>query len=175
MPALPLGFERELTAYDKALRVRWGTNSELWIIERLLKPQQPSWLAEKPSPWKNKKGLDLWEGWKDGYVCVLMVHPTCLHWNLVIQALRDADLQVQEGAKGLIRKLDAAEEQWERDTDKVIDTWSGDAANEAYHRLKWLQGERMVLDAEEREPVTRDLVTQRDGYTVVERRRVSVG
>lgn len=175
MPSLPLGFERDLKAYDKALRARFGANTGLWIIERKLDHRQPAWLMEKPSPWKSKRGLDAWEGWKDGYVIVLMVHPTLMAWSQVEAALREADLHVQGGKAGLIRKLDEAEEAWEKATDRLRDNYTEEAANEAFHMLKWREGNRMILDPEDREPVVRDAVTEHEGFTVVERRKVSVG
>ena len=118
----PEGFAADLRAYDGLLRCRWGVHTGLWQIERRMRERSPAWLAEKPSPWKSKRGLDLWEGWKEGYVHVLSVHPDLLTWRLVVEELAQADFHRRGGLEAMNRMLDEAEEAWDRSTDRAETT-----------------------------------------------------
>src|SRR6185436_10437551 len=104
-----------------------AVHSARWFIERQLPRRNPQWLKEMPSPWKSQKGLDLWDGWREGYVHVLTVERDLLSWNLVAAALH------------------AAEAAWEAKQDPEIANWQEGAAKEAHDRLAWMQGRRVAV------------------------------
>ena len=133
-----------LQRYDPDLRLRWGVRTALWIIERRMPERHKDLLAERPNPWKSPKGFDLYDGWKEGYVHVLSVHPSLLDAR-VFDALREADAWRQGGFEGLNRKLNDAEAQWEAEKDRAIQNWNEGAAREAHDRLAWLQGRRVPV------------------------------
>lgn len=141
----PAGFVQDLRGYDPLLRVRWGEHSARWFIERKLRERSPQWLREKPSPWKSQRGLDLWDGWREGYVHVLTVHRDLLTWALVVPHLAAADLQVRGGIDAMNQALDDAEAAWERETDRTIENFQEAAGKEAFDRLKWLTGQRVAV------------------------------
>jgi len=141
----PAGFVSDLRSYDPMLRVRWAVHSARWFIERQLPRRNPQWLKEMPSPWKSQKGLDLWDGWREGYVHVLTVERDLLSWNLVAAALHASDAQVRGGMAGLNASLDAAEAAWEAEKDREIANWQEGAAKEAHDRLAWMQGRRVAV------------------------------
>lgn len=163
------GFVADLRAYDPQLRVRWGHRMALWIIERKLPERHKQLLAEKATPWKSSRGLDLWDGWKEGYVHVMNVHPDLLAWTLVGTELRKADFQALGGVAALNRALDADEDAWERETDRAIANYTQAGASEMFDRLAWLDGRRVAVPNLER-VVPRFVETAHEGFTVRDRR-----
>ena len=159
----PAGFVSELYAYDAALRVRWATRTKCWFIERKLPERHRQLEAEKPNPFKSPKGFDLYDGWRDGYVHVLTVHPSMLDQR-VFEALADADSWRQGGMAGINQKLDAQDAAWEAEKDKEVAAWNQAAANEAHDRLAWLLGNRVVVHPSEPEPA--DVIEAHEGFTV---------
>lgn len=140
----PKEFVSALRSFDPDLRIRWAVRSELWFIERKLPERHVALLAERPNPWKSQRGLDLYDGWRFGFVHVLSVHPTLLD-HRVFDVLAAADSFRQGGFKELNRQLDAAEELWEKETDKEIANWNESAAKDAAERMPWLQGRRVSV------------------------------
>lgn len=140
----PREFVSALRAFDPDLRIRWAVRTSLWFIERKLPERHRQLLSERPNPWKSEKGFDLYDGWKDGWVHILSVHPSLLD-HRVFHELAAADSHRQGGFEAINRRLDEAEAQWEKDTDKTIDNWNEAAAKESHDRLAWLQGRRVAV------------------------------
>ena len=106
-------FVADLAAYDASLRCRWGVHSQRWLIERKMPPRSPAWLAERPlNPFgTGPRAKDLWAGWREGYVHVLSVDPSLLHWRLVAPALAETDRQQAGSWEALNRQMDAVDAQ----------------------------------------------------------------
>jgi hypothetical protein len=162
MPAPPKTFTDELTRRDPDLRVRWGVHQAVWIIERKMPPRHKQLLAERPTPWKSPRGLDLADGWREGYVHVLTVQKDLLHWALVAPRLDEFDTWKQGGFDAISRQLDEIEAKAEEAADRRIETWANDASSEAYDSLAWSGKRRVDVPVE-----------IRDGYVVSDRRAVS--
>ena len=143
MTTPPHGFVRHLQAYDPRLRVRWAVRTTRWVIERQMPERSRAWLTERPSPYKSPRGLDLWDGWRAGYIHVMGVDPEMLVWELVEPALAEADTQVQGGFAALNAKLDALEAEREAAADKTIDNWAEAGSHESCDRLAWLLGNQI--------------------------------
>jgi hypothetical protein len=140
----PREFVSALRQFDPELRIRWGVRTLLWYIERKMPERHKQLLAERPNPWKSLRGLDLYDGWKEGYCHVLSVHPTLLD-HRVFGVLAAADSYRQGGFEGINRQLDEIEAKWEAETDRKIENWTEDAAKDAADRMPWLQGRRIVV------------------------------
>lgn len=169
-PAPPHELVRELLAYDPLLRVRWGVHQHLWTIERKLPERHRQLLTEKPNPWKSPRGLDLYEGWRQGYVHVLNVHPSLIdNVPLVLGEILRADIWRTGGIEAVLRELDAADEAEEAAFEKELANWSEAATSDAYDRYQWLEGHRVAMTP----PADRSHeVVEREGYLVTDRRRV---
>jgi len=139
------GFLKDLRAYDPCLRVRWGRHTQRWLIERKLAPRNPQFLAETPNPWGSPRGLDLYEGFKEGYVHVMSVHPDLLAWRLVAPELARCDAERAGGFEALNAELDAAEERWQAAIDRERRNFCEAAAKESYEDLTWAQGRRIAV------------------------------
>lgn len=163
----PPEFVAKLERFDKELRIRWGVRTALWIIERKMPSQHRQLLSERPNPWKSLRGLDLYDGWREGYVHVLSVHPSMLD-ERVFEALSEADAWRQGGFAAIAQKLDDQDAAEEAAIDRKIKNYTQAAASEAYDRLKWLQGERVAVATPEPPLVDSGL-----GFKIVDRRRVS--
>lgn len=165
----PLLFVSRLAAYDPELRVRWAPRLHRWAIERKMPERHKQLLAERPNPWKSARGQEVYEGWRQGYVLVMFVDPSLLHWSIVEPALADCDTWKQDGFEAINRKLDAAQEAWDRETDKLREVFAEDAGKEAADRMMWLGGHRMAMPfAEPAE--TMFTVEHHDGFMVRSKR-----
>ena len=140
----PREFVSALRTFDPELRIRWAVRTSQWYIERKLPERHRQLLSERPNPWKSLRGFDLYDGWKEGWVHVLSVHPSLLD-HRVFQVLADADSYRQGGFEGINRQLDEAVAKWEAETDREIQNWNESAAKEAAERMPWLQGRRVVV------------------------------
>lgn len=145
MPHAMPGFIRDLRAYDRLLRVRWAEHQGVWFIERKLPPRNPQFLAEQKNPWGSPRGLDLFDGWKDGYVHVLSVHPDLLAWSVVAPELARCDSQRAGSFDKLNAELDAAEAAWEAEQARTRKTWLEGASRETHDLLAWRQGRRVAV------------------------------
>jgi hypothetical protein len=163
----PSDFVAKLERFDASLRLRWGSRTQLWIVERKMPPRHKQLLSERPSPWKSERGLDLYDGWRDGYVHVISVHPTMLD-ERVFDALREADTWRQGGMEALAQKLDDLDAAEEAQTDRAVKNFVESAASEAYDRLKWLQKERVAVSTPEPQLIDTGL-----GFKITDRRSVS--
>lgn len=160
----PLEFISQLRRYDSLLRVRWGQRTKMWIIERKMPERDRTLLSERPSPWKSARGLDLYDGWKDGYVHVLNVHQNMLD-NRVFDVLAECDAWRQGGMRKLSEKIDEIQALDEAIEDRAIATWNEAAAREAHDMLQWRQGNRIAM-ASRAEPA----YELHDGFKVHDRR-----
>jgi hypothetical protein len=140
----PKEFVSALRQFDADLRIRWALRTKLWYIERKLPERHRQLLSERPNPWKSERGFDLYDGWKEGWVHVLSVHPDLLD-HRVFEVLARADSYRQGGFKEINRRLDEALETWEAETDRAIDNWTESASKDAADRMPWLQGRRVVV------------------------------
>ena len=156
MPTPMPGFVASLRGYDPALRVRWATHQAAWFIERRLRERQPQWVREKPSPWGSPRGLDLWEGWKDGYVHVLSVHPDLLAWSVVAPELARCDAERAGGFEALNQELDTAEAAWEAEVARERKTKLESMSREFHDQLAWKEGRRVAVPVEVAEVVKGD-------------------
>lgn len=170
-PTPPRALTEALRRYDAELRLRWGLHRELWIVERKMEPRQRQLLAERPNPWKSKRGLDLYDGWKEGYVHVLSIHPALIE-NVprILEELAMADSWRQGGFEALNRRLDQLAEQEDAEAEKMVDDWTQAASYDAVDRLAWLEGRRVAVTP----PAARAPgVEVRDGFVIQDRRQVA--
>lgn len=162
----PAELVRELRAYDKSLRIRWGHRTQLFIVERAMEPQHKQLLSERPNPFKNKRGLDLWDGWREGYVHIVSIHPTLApNTALVLDAIAASDIWRAGGLEAMNRKLDAIQEAEARAADRAIGAFTETAAKESYDHLAWALGHRVAVT-----PPAAPELEPRDGYLVHDRR-----
>lgn len=168
----PKDFADELKRYDPALRVRFGIHRQIWMIEERMPERHHRLLSARPNPWKGKRGLDLYDGWKDGYLHVLDVPPAQLHWNLVVPTLDWASVAAKRRLRDINDQLDAIEVQEEAARERATKNWVEAATSDAYDRLAWLQGDRVGWH----EPAKTKLTPVEDhgGYLVTDRRAVKV-
>lgn len=162
-------FVRDLTAYDPLLRVRWGRHSERWLIERKMAVRNPAWLAERPlnpfGPGKRKK--DAWEGWRQGYVLVMMVDPRLLHWQMVGPELARTDREQAGGWEALNQQIEAADAKLEAEREQAVKNWSESAAKDAADALQWGFGHRIATPVDPSGVIPSDTVEQHpDGFVI---------
>ena len=140
VPVPPVAVIRALRQYDPELRVRWGVRTALWFIERKLPPRHRQLLLEKPNPFKSPRGFDVRDGWAEGYVHVLSVHPALIeNVALILQELAKADAWLQGGMKKVADALDEYDQQQEAVADRHIANEIAAATSDAWFRLGWLQ------------------------------------
>ena len=140
----PREFVSALRAFDKELRIRWATRTCVWFIERKLPERHRQLLSERPNPWKSPRGFDLYDGWREGWVHILSVHPDLLD-HRVFDVLAAADSYRQGGFAAINRQLDEAVEQWERDTDRAIQNFQESAAREAFDDLQSISKQKIFV------------------------------
>ena len=138
-----------------------------WIIERKMPPQHIQLLRERPNPWKSLRGLDLYDGWREGYVHVLTVDPSLLD-HQVFAMLRECDIWAQGGIDRMNAKLDALAAQEQQEADKQVQAFNEAASREAHDRIQWLDGNRMAM-----RPPEPPLVDSGLGFKVRDRRGTS--
>ena len=161
-----------LRRFDPELRLRWGYHQNLWIIERKMPTRHIQYLRECPSPeGKTARSKDIREGWREGYVHVLSVHPDLLcNWPLVEQTLRECDSWRYGGFDRMNRVLDDAVAQENAATDRQVQNFNESASREAHDRLQWLLGNRVAVSTPEP-----PLVDTGMGFKIVDKRRVTHG
>jgi hypothetical protein len=148
-PSKPYALIRALREYDPTLRCRWGTHTQMWIVEKQLPPRHKQLLSERPNPWKSPRGLDLYAGHIEGYVNVLFVHRDLAdNVPLVMQHVADADFLRQGGIDAFTRRIEAMEDAQEQAADREIHNFNEAAAKEMHDRLAWLQGRRVAVESE---------------------------
>ena len=162
-------FVKDLTSYDPLLRVRWAKHSEVWFIERKLQVRNPAWLAERPlNPFGHgPRKKDLYEGWRQGYVHVLSVHPTLLHWQTVAPALASTDRELAGSWKNLADRMDAADAKLEAEREQTMKNWSESAAKDAADALQWGFGHRIATPVDPSGVIPSDTVEHHpDGFLI---------
>lgn len=162
-------FVRDLQAYDPKLRVRFGKHSERWIIERKMEVRNPAWLAERPlnpfGPGKRKK--DAWDGWRQGYVVVMMVDPSCLNWQMVAPQLARTDLEQAGSWEAINQQIEAADAKLEAERERTVKNWSESAAKDAADALQWGFGHTVATAHEASGVIPSDTVEQHpDGFVI---------
>ena len=140
----PSSFVAALHSYDPLLRVRWAVRTNLWFIERKMPERHKQLLSERPNPYKSKRGKDLYDGWKAGYVHVLSVHPSLLD-NRVFDTLRQCDIWAHGGVDRVNRALDDAILAERQSEDRVIQNFNESASREAHDQLQWGLGNRIAM------------------------------
>jgi hypothetical protein len=144
----PSSFVKDLRAYDPLLRVRWGRHTQMWVIERKMREQNPQYVAERPAEWsRSARRRDLWEGWREGHVNVMFVHRDLLG-TPVFEALAECDTYRHGGFERYAAKLDAADEAWERSKDRDIQTYTEAAAYDFHDSLAWREGRKIQVPGE---------------------------
>lgn len=169
MPIPPSEFVAKLKQYDPLLRVRWGTRTERWIIERKMPERHKQLVSERPSPFKSPRGLDVAEGWRDGYVHVLSVDPSMLD-NRVFDVLNENDSWRIGGMEKLSREIDRIQAQEAARVDRGIETWNQSAARDMHDQLQWGLGNRIGLGPDPSGIGPSDHVEQHEGFTVIDKR-----
>ena len=161
-------FVRDLAAYDPALRVRWARHAEMWFIERKMALRNPAWLAERPlNPFGvGKRKKDLWEGWRDGYVHVLSVHPTLLNWQTVAPALASTDRELAGSWEALNQQMEAVDARLEAERERTVANWSAERASDAADHLFWQEGHTVATPHEASGVTPSDTVEAHEGFTV---------
>ena len=164
MPNAPREFVSALHQFDPTLRIRWGYRTSLWIIERKMPERHHQLMREKPNPFKSSRSWDLYEGWREGYVHVLSVHPSLLT-HQVFGVLRESDIHAQGGIAHLNAMLDAKVATEREAADKGVQAFNESASREAHDMLQWQLGNRVAVT----EP-TPPLVDTGLGFKVHDRR-----
>ena len=144
----PEAFVAKLRRFDPQLRVRWGHRTNLWIIERKMPERHIQLVRERPNPFHSPRGLDIYDGWKDGYVHVLSVHRTLLD-DRVFETLRECDIWAQGGIERMNAKLDDIQAQEQAEGDQVVRAFNESASREAHDQLQWSLGNRVAVRASE--------------------------
>lgn len=166
-PVAPPEVVIALKRVDHLLRLRWCHRKCLWAIERKCPDRFPGWVKERPSPYKSARGLDIWDGWKDGYMFVMFVHPELLGRPVMWEMLHACDAHAQNGMKEISRHLDEEQAKKEAAADKGIDDWAQAASRESHDRIQWLMGNRFATPMSEHAPPPPDVETeQHDGFVV---------
>lgn len=173
IPTLPAGFVADLQRYDPALRVRWGVRTHLWHIERRLPPRHRQLLGEQPNPWTSPRGFDRFDGWKDGYVLVMRVHPSCLHWAVVVEELSRWDAHLKGGMTRLDDELQRREAEEEAQQERYEDDWHRQHALDAADTMQWRLGHRVMTALSPVEAPSSDHIEQHEGFTVRISKRLS--
>ena len=161
-------FVRDLHAYDAKLRVRWARHSAMWFIERRMEVRNPAWLAERPlNPFGvGKRKKDLWEGWREGYVHVLSVHPSLLNWQTVAPALASTDREQAGSWQALGDKMDAVDASLDAQRERTVANWSEAAAKDGADALLWNFGHTLATPTDPSGVIPSDTVEQRDGFVI---------
>jgi hypothetical protein len=157
-------FVKDLQAYDKLLRCRYGKFTEKFIIERKMPIHHPQLRGEAPTSTRSARMKDLSIGYSEGFVHVLSVDPALLTWHHVAPALREADLHFAGTWENFNRKLDAEAEAAEAKQDKAQSAWAYETSLDAHERIQYLEGRRVALYDPEPQ------FEQREGYLVRDRR-----
>ena len=166
----PHEFTRDLTAYDRELRARWAHRIGLWFIEKKMPERLLRLLAGRPNPWKSPRGLDLYDGWKDGYDHVMTVHPDLLQWSYIEPRLAAADKYRRDRLQDANRRLDEIQEAEEKAADRKIANWLENATDDAFEDLQWKLGNRIAMTEPDRPGFHGEHVEQHEGFVVRDRR-----
>ena len=150
MPSVtpPREFVSAFRAFDASLRVRWGVRTQQWIIERKMPDRHAQLLRERPCPWKSPRSLDLYDGWREGYLHVLNVHPSLLD-HRVFDTLRECDIWAQGTVEKMNKKLDEIQAQERAEADRHIANFNESASREAHDILQWRLGNRVAVTTPE--------------------------
>lgn len=168
-PSPPLEVVTWLRRYDPELRLRWAHRTQLWAIERKCPPSFPGWLKERPNPYRSPRGLDRFDGWREGYMFVMFCHHDLLGTPAFETTVRTCDIQAQNGIEEINRQLDAFYADQEVEADRGIDHWAQAAARESHDRLQWLDGNRIATPlGPDRPPRPTDdyVIEHHDGFIV---------
>jgi len=158
-------FVADLRSYDPSLRVRWARHRHVWLIDKKVRERQPDFLKERPAEWTRNPGRrDIWESFQDGYVVVLWIHPSELHWSKVSYWLRRADFQAQGGIEALNRRLDAEQAAEAKTVEREVDNFCETGALQLHDEIAWADGRRVSL-ATPPPPVVHP-----DGFVIQDRR-----
>jgi hypothetical protein len=162
----PREFVSALRSFDADLRIRWQVRTKLWAIERKMPPRLRTYLAEQPpaNPWSGDRSLDLFDGWRDGYVHVMNVHPSLLD-HRVFAHLAEADAWRKGGMTALVDQIEEEERQREAAFERERHNFHEAAGKDLYDTIAWDEGRRVSLH-EPAEPAGE----AREGYVVVDRR-----
>lgn len=155
MPILkaPKEFTDKLRRFDPELRCRWAHRTKLWMIEKRMPLNHPQLVREKPNPWRSARGLDIYDGWQQGYIHILSVHPTMLD-DRVFEVLREADTWRAGGIAKFNKQMDEAIATERKAEDRAIQNWNESASREAHDMIQWGLGNRFAMTAPT--PVARD-------------------
>jgi hypothetical protein len=173
-PTPPPSVVRDLKAKDPTLRLRWGPCEGLWHLEKKLDARHPSVEKERPNPLgTSPRARDLWPGYRDAYVNVLLIHPDLCNSRVLLEALRRIDFQEAGGQDALNLRLDAEQAAEDARLDRQLDTFVEAGSRELYDRAQWI-GKRKIQVPNDEVAVERITpVVQADGF-VIRDRRVSV-
>lgn len=163
-PTPPREFVSALRQYDADLRIRWGVRQQLWIIERDMRkwPRLKQYQGEQPLG-SSDRAQDLYDGWREGYVHVMNVHPTLLD-HRVFRVLAEADAWRQGGMKVLVDQMEAEEAKADAQFERERHNFHEAAAKDLYETVAWDEKRRVSLN----EPA--EIGEAREGYRVVDRR-----
>lgn len=160
---------QDLAAYDARLRIRWAKHVEKFFIERKMDRLHPELAADRvkpPAPDGPPIRLDLWDGWKDGYIHILTVPREMAHWRFIAPELARMDAWRQGGFQELNRRLDEEAVAWDRAGDKKIENWAHAASLDAADHAGWFEKRTVSLHVPETPYVDTGL-----GFKVRDRRR----
>jgi hypothetical protein len=160
-------FVADLQAYDPTLRVRWARHRACWSIEKRVRERMPDYLAMEPNHiGRSDAAKDLWESFIDGYLVVLSVHRTLLHWRLVAPELHKFDMHAAGGVEAINRALDAEAEAKEAAADRAVDRFVEAGSRDLHDRIAWDDGRR--VSGYDPDPYAH--FEQADGFKIYDRR-----
>jgi hypothetical protein len=147
----------ELHAYDSRLRIRWAKHVEKFFIERKMEVRNPELAADRVTPPADDAPairLDLWDGWREGYLHILTVPREMAHWRFIAPELARMDSWRQGGFKAINESLDQDAVAWDRATDKRIEDWAHAASLDAADHAGWFEGRTVSLYQPDKTPFT---------------------
>ena len=167
----PADLVADLKQFDPTLRIRWGGYTQMWFIERQMPSLHIQYLREKPNPYKSPRGLDVYAGWKEGFLHVLTVAPELItNKPLIFETLRSCDSWRVGGMEKLSQELDRIHVHEEGQVDRAIETWNQSASREMHDQLQWRLGNRISMRPDPTGITSTDQVEHHEGFTVVDKR-----
>ena len=133
----PTSFVKQLTGYDRALRVLWSPTRECWLIERKVRRARPSTYFDSPDP-------DVCRRARDGYIHVGNVAPGMLDERVLV-TLWQNDMWAHGGAKTINALLDDYHETKARRADKTQRDDLKAVAGDMWDMIAWKRKGKIVV------------------------------
>jgi len=170
-PTPPLNLVAALARLDRDLRIRWARHQRHWVIEIKMPERQPARVAEKPNPFSTTpRGMDTWEGYKEGWLYVTKLpHPIPYPTDFILAHLKHLSLEAHQAKDALIQRLEEAEAEDEARNLREWAVINEQGAKEIYDRLQWDNKRQISTHVAGPNP----LRVEHEGFTTYDRRKVT--